>query len=261
MVTQLHVKVNLDYELSQPGPAILVIEAAGADGQELTRTELDVGNVEHFARVPAEEGIGEKIIIRAADRIRCTYEATVFVTRKNIDISQLPAMEMDEMPGDALRYLLPSRYCQAERFYPFAAQRFGELTGGAKVAAIRDWVEQRLDYVPGVSNAQTTAVDTYIERRGVCRDYAHLMIALCRAAQIPARIASVFAPSVQPPDFHAVVEVYLGGGWHLIDPTGMATPDNMALIAVGRDAVDIAFMTTLSFAALISQEVMVEEVF
>lgn len=258
MVRKIHIKVNLDYELSHPGPAILVVEAAGAEGQELTRTELDVGDVEHFARVPAEEGIGEKIIIRATERIRCVYEASVSVTRKRPDIASLRAMEMDEMPGDALRYLLPSRYCQAERFYPFVMQRFGDLTGGAKVAAIRDWVEQRLDYVPGVSTAQTTAVDTYVERRGVCRDYAHLMIALCRAAQIPARIAGVYAPSVQPPDFHAVAEVFLDGGWHLIDPTGMASPDNMAVIAVGRDAVDIAFMTTLSTATMVTQEVIVE---
>ncbi len=259
MASRIHIKVDLNYKLSSPGPAILVLEAAGTDGQELTRTELNVGAVEHFARVPAEEGIGEKIIIRATGQIECAYEATVLITRKSADISALSAMEMDEMPGDALRYLLPSRYCQAERFYPFVLQRFGDLTGGAKVAAIRDWVEQRLDYVSGVSNDQTTAVDTYIERRGVCRDYAHLFIALCRAAQIPARIASVYAPTVQPPDFHAVAEVFLEGSWHLIDATGMASADNMAVIAVGRDAVDIAFLTTLSAATLVNQEVIVEQ--
>ncbi|MBK4215744.1 transglutaminase family protein [Paracoccus caeni] len=253
---RLKIDVELVYTLAQPGPAILVIEAAGATGQELLKTEIDFGDVEHFARVPAEEGVGEKIIIRTAEKIACSYSAEVQITRPRPDFPNLSAMELDEMPGDALRYMLPSRYCQAERFIPFAAQRFGELRGGQKVAAIRDWCEQRLDYISGSSDAQTTAADTFLSRQGVCRDYAHLMIALCRAAQIPARIASVFAPGVEPPDFHAVVEVYLDGNWHLIDPTGMAHADEMAVIAVGRDAVDVAFMTTNSYAELERQTVL-----
>lgn len=252
---RLKIDVELNYTLAEPGPAILVIEAAGAIGQELLKTEIDFGEVEHFARVPAEEGIGEKIIIRTAKNIACTYSAEVLITRPRPDFPNMAAMELDDMSGDALRYMLPSRYCQAERFIPFAAQQFGDLKGGQKVAAIRDWCEQRLDYVSGSSNSQTTAADTFLERQGVCRDYAHLMIALCRAAQIPARIASVFAAGVEPPDFHAVVEVYLDGDWHLIDPTGMAKADQMALIAVGRDAVDVAFMTTNSFAQMEVQTV------
>lgn len=251
------IEVELEYNLAEPGPVLMMLEAAGASGQELHRTFIDFGSVDHFARVPGEEGIGERIILRTADHIRCRYAAEVTVSRPRPDLARLPANEVDEMPGDALRYLLPSRYCQAERFMSFATQRFGALTGGAKVQAIRDWVEQGLDYVPGASTASTTAADTFLERRGVCRDYAHLMIALCRAAQIPARIASVYAPSVEPPDFHAVAEVFLDGGWHLVDPTGMATADEMALIAVGRDATDVAFMTTMTGAEMQRQSVTV----
>ena len=257
---RMKIDVELAYTLAEPGPAILVIEAAGAEGQDLTATSVDFGPLDHFARVPAEEGIGEKIIIRTTDRITCSYSANVTITRPQPNFDAMAAVELDQMPGDALRYLLPSRYCQAERFVPFAEQRFGALQGGAKVAAIRDWCEQRLDYVSGASNAMTTAADTFLARQGVCRDYAHLMIALCRAAQIPARIASVFAPTVEPPDFHAVVEVFLDGAWHLIDPTGMAQADNMSIIAVGRDAVDVAFMTTNSYAELQMQNVSAVEV-
>ncbi|MDP5305724.1 transglutaminase-like domain-containing protein [Paracoccus spongiarum] len=254
---RVKIGVELEYRLAQPGPVLLMLEAAGAGGQDLRSTAIDFGRVEHLARVPGEEGIGERIILRAADHIRCRYDAEVAISRGCPDLAGLAADQVDEMPGDALRYLLSSRYCQAERFVSFATQRFGDLEGGAKVQAIRDWVEQRLDYVPGVSTASTTAADTFLERRGVCRDYAHLMIALCRAAQIPARIASVYAPPVEPPDFHAVVEVYLQGGWHLVDPTGMARADQMALIAVGRDATDVAFMTTMTAAEMVSQEVRV----
>lgn len=254
---RIRIEVELDYKLLTPGPAILAVEAAGAFGQEITNASIDFGPVEHLARVPGEEGIGEKIIIRAAEDLRCRYSADVTVTRPRPVFEGMAAMEMDEMGGDALRYLLPSRYCQAERFVPFVNQRFGDKAGGAKVLAIRDWVEQRLDYVPGVSDANTTAADTFLERRGVCRDYAHLMIALCRAAQIPARIASVFAPRVDPPDFHAVVEVFLDGAWHLVDATGMAEADEMAMIAVGRDAVDVAFLTTVTATELQKQTVKV----
>ncbi|WP_374303843.1 transglutaminase family protein [Paracoccus sp. (in: a-proteobacteria)] len=257
---RIRVEVELHYKLLTPGPAILAVEAAGAFGQEISNARIDFGPVEHLARVPGEEGIGEKIIIRAAEDLRCSYSADVVVTRPRPVFERMAALEVDQMSGDALRYLLPSRYCQAERFVPFVNQRFGDTAGGAKVLAIRDWIEQRLDYVSGVSTSSTTAADTFLERRGVCRDYAHLMIALCRAAQIPARIASVFAPRVDPPDFHAVAEVYLDGTWHLIDPTGMAAADEMALIAVGRDAVDVAFLTTMTATELQTQTVNVTKV-
>ncbi|MFC3167933.1 transglutaminase-like domain-containing protein [Paracoccus fontiphilus] len=257
---RIRVEVELHYKLLTPGPAILAVEAAGAFGQEISNARIDFGPVEHLARVPGEEGIGEKIIIRAAEDLRCSYSADVVVTRPRPVFERMAALEVDQMSGDALRYLLPSRYCQAERFVPFVNQRFGDTAGGAKVLAIRDWIEQRLDYVSGVSTSSTTAADTFLERRGVCRDYAHLMIALCRAAQIPARIASVFAPRVDPPDFHAVAEVYLDGTWHLIDPTGMAAADEMALIAVGRDAVDVAFLTTMTATELQTQTVKVTKV-
>lgn len=257
---RLRIDVELDYRLNRPGPVLMMLEAAGAGGQELQRTSIDFGKVEHLARVPGEEGIGERIILRATRAVRCLYECELTVTRAAPDLAGMSAHEVDEMPGDALRYLLPSRYCQAERFVPFVSQRFGDLAGGAMVQAIRDWVEHRLDYVPGVSNADTTAADTFLERRGVCRDYAHLMIALCRAAGIPARIASVYAPSVEPPDFHAVAEVYLDGGWHLVDPTGMAPADQMALIAVGRDATDVAFLTTMTPAEMKTQTVAVRKI-
>lgn len=254
---RMRIDVELNYRLVEPGPVFLMLEAAGAEGQDIHRASIDLGNVTHIARVPGDEGIGERIILRAAQHVLCRYSSELSVTRPRPDLARLTEMPLDTLPGDALRYLLPSRYCQAERFASFAASRFGSLTGGQKVARIRDWVQDQMDYVPGASDANTTAVDTFLARQGVCRDYAHLMIALCRAVQIPARIASAYAPGVTPPDFHAVVEVYLQKAWHLVDPTGMASADDMALIAVGRDATDVAFMTTASNAEMQRQSVSV----
>ncbi|RJL04954.1 transglutaminase family protein [Paracoccus aestuarii] len=252
---RMKIDVTLDYAMSNPGPALLVIEAAGVQGQVLNRATIDLGNPQKLARVPAEEGIGERLILRVAERLTCRYSAEVEVTRPRPDLRSLRAAEMEDMPGDALRYLLPSRYCQAERFTHFTGSRFEGLTGGALVAEMRDWVERNLDYVAGASDGNTTAADTFLDRRGVCRDYAHLLVALCRAAQIPARIASVYAPPVHPQDFHAVAQVYLNHEWHLVDPTGMATADQMALVAVGRDATDVAFLTTVSDTELVTQRV------
>jgi transglutaminase-like putative cysteine protease len=115
-----------------------------------------------------------------------------------------------------------------------------------------------IDYVSGTSDGDTTAAHTFVQRQGVCRDFAHLLASMARAASIPARLVSAYAPGVDPPDFHAVVEVWLEGSWHLIDATGMARPEEIVRIGVGRDATDIAFMTVFGSAELYDQQVEVK---
>ena len=110
------------------------------------------------------------------------------------------------------------------------------------VAAACDFVMGAMRYSPGSSDGNTTALETFAAREGVCRDYAHLTCALVRAAGIPARCVAAYGPDVSPQDFHAVAEVWLAGGWHLVDSTGMAQADRLVKIAVGRDAADIAFL-------------------
>ncbi|SET35522.1 transglutaminase-like domain-containing protein [Paracoccus homiensis] len=256
-MTQLRIEVSMDYALAMPGAAILIIETARTDGQQIIDSDLRFDSFDHFSQVPGDEGIGHRDVIRAGDGVICAYRCDVTVTRDDPDLPAMSAQPVEQLSASALRYLLPSRYCEAERFQPFVRRRFGHLDGGSKVAAIRDWMESQIEYVPGSSHGGTTAADTYLDGQGVCRDYAHLMIAMCRAAQIPARMCSVYAPSVQPPDFHAVVQVYLDHDWHLVDPSGMAQAREMAVIAVGRDATDIAFLTTETNATLRSQQVRV----
>lgn len=254
----MQIDVTVDYSLAAPGAALLLIEAAA--GQELHGAWIDLGDPQRFARVPGEEGIGERIVLGLGPHLTCRCSARVRVTRPRPDPAALQMVPVEALPGDALRDLLSSRYCPGERFAPFVLREFGGWQGGAKAAAMRDWIEQNPSYVPGASDASTTAVDTYLDRQGICRDYAHLMISFCRAAMIPARIASVYSPSVTPQDFHAVAEVDLSGGWHLFDATGMAQADEMAMIAVGRDATEVAFLTTVSQATLERQEVLVSRV-
>jgi transglutaminase-like putative cysteine protease len=147
-----------------------------------------------------------------------------------------------------LAYIYPSRYCQSDRLHKLAGAEFGSLQPGYwRVRAIQDWVHRRTKFVPGSSNATTSAVDTLIEQVGVCRDFAHLMIALCRAINIPARFATAIDygsdPAFGPTDFHAYVEVFLSGRWYLFDPAGMALPMGLIRLGTGRDAADVSFAT------------------
>ncbi|MCQ0971697.1 transglutaminase family protein [Paracoccus sp. TK19116] len=255
---KIAIDTNLEYDLAQPGPAVLSVESAGALGQTIVEARIDLGDLDSFARVPGDEGIGERIIIRPRGQLVCHYTATVSIERDRPDFASLAATPFERLPGDALRYTLPSIYCPSTRFGTFVQDTFGDLSGGARVAAMRDWIENNIAYVAGVSDADTTAADTFLDRQGVCRDYAHLLVSLCRASNLPARIASVYAPDVDPPDFHAVTEVYLDGAWHLIDATGMATADQMAIIAVGRDATDVAFLSSVQRATLRAQTIAVK---
>lgn len=253
----LGIDVSLDYRFTQPSAVLLQIEAAAIPGQTIADTVLDVGAVEHFARIPAHDGIGERIWMRCADRLTANYRAVARIGRSAPDLAALPAVPLHRLPGETVQYLMDSRYCPAQQFQWFVDASFDGSEGGARVAAIRDWIADRLNYVAGSSGPDTTAVDTFVQRRGVCRDYAHLLVTLCRASGIPARMASVYAPRVDPPDFHAVAEVFLAGGWHLVDATGMATANEMAVIGIGRDAADVSFLTCYGEAMLVSLSVAV----
>ncbi|WP_299283118.1 transglutaminase family protein [uncultured Tateyamaria sp.] len=253
----LDIDVHLKYDLPAPVDLLVQIEAAPLPDQHLLSAHIATSETQHFARVAAEDGIGERIWLRATGPFHCDYTAQVRVDRPVSDLKALDAVAPHLLPGDTVRYLMPSRYCPSDEFQSFVAAEFGGLQGGARIAAINDWIAGAFSYVPGVSNAQTTAIDSFVQRQGICRDYAHVMIALARASTIPARFASVYAPDVTPQDFHAVAEVYLDGAWHLVDPTGMATPDTMARIGVGADAADVAFLNVFGQAGFVAQSVSV----
>lgn len=255
---RLTIRSSLDYLLPEPMSLLLQIEAADLPEQSVETARLDLSDCAHVARVPAQDGIGERIWLSAAGRFTAHYEATVRVDRPAADIASLTAAPVHELPGETAQYLFDSLYCRGSRFENFVEAEFGLLAGGARVAAMADYIRDRFDYVPGSSDADTDAVATFMQRQGVCRDYAHVMIALARASEIPARMASVYAPDVSPPDFHAVAELFLGGAWHLIDPTGMADPNSMVKIGVGRDAADVSFLTAFGTCTMTAQEVSVE---
>jgi transglutaminase-like putative cysteine protease len=253
---KLAIHARLDYRFDAPADVLLQLEAAAnIPEQSVEASRIDLSPHSHFARVAAQDSIGERLWLRVEDRLTVDYQATVAVDRIVADWESLAQVPPHRLPGETVQYLMGSRYCPSDTFQPFVDATFAGLEGGTRITAICDWVAANLRYVPGASNAATTAADTFIRREGVCRDYAHLVITLARASAIPARIASVYALGVKPQDFHAVAEVFVGGEWHLVDATGMAEEPAMAKIGIGRDAADVSFLTTYGNARFVDQAI------
>jgi transglutaminase-like putative cysteine protease len=145
---------------------------------------------------------------------------------------------------DVVRYLRPSRYCESDRLTAFARYEFGGFEGLPLLESVSSWVGMRVAYIAGASRPTDGAVTTLLTREGVCRDFAHLVIAMLRACDMPARLVSVYAPGLQPMDFHAVAEAVVDGQWLVADATTLAPRPAMLRIATGRDAADTAFLTT-----------------
>lgn len=198
-------------------------------------TETVTGN--RFMRLHANPG-----------PLTVSYSATVDLDQHRADPATLAEVPVRQMPLDVMAYIYPSRYCQSDRLLKFAINEFGHLwQGHSRVQAIQAWVQKHVTFTSNTSNSNTSAVDTLIEQVGVCRDFAHLMIALCRAVNIPARMATGTDfgadPALGPPDFHAYVEVYLSDRWYIFDPSGTSIPMGFMRIGTGRDAADVAFAT------------------
>ena len=251
------IETTLIYDFAQATDVLLQVEVADIPEQTLASATLETSRVEHFSRIAAEEGVGTRAWLRANGRLRCDYSVKVTIDRPEIDLRMLAAHPPHDLPGETVRFLMPSRFCQSDMFESLVAAEFAGLSGGARVLAMRDWVQASIAYVPGSSHGETSALDTFVQRQGVCRDFAHVLITLARASDIPARFASVYAPGVTPQDFHAVAEVFLDGNWHLVDATGMARADTIARIGVGPDAANVPFLAAFGRAVLVEQSVAV----
>jgi transglutaminase-like putative cysteine protease len=194
-----------------------------------------------------------------------SYAATVDLAQHRADPATLAEVPVRQMPLDVMQYIYPSRYCQSDRLVKFAINEFGHLWQGySRVLAIQHWVQKHVTFTSNTTNSNTSAVDTLIEQVGVCRDFAHLMIALCRAVNIPARFTTGLDfgadPALGPPDFHAYVEAYLGGRWYIFDPSGTAIPMGFVRLTSGRDAADSAFASIFGNVVSTGQRMHIEAV-
>lgn len=237
------IDARLVYRFDEPCEVLLLLEAARSADQVVLSESLRLTPAVDVARLDDALDGERRAVFLAEGSMEITYSARVEVLPRRSGLGEGRVSPVRELPGEALRYLRPSRYCPSDRFESFVAREFGALPSGRQVTALLAWINAHIDYRAGASDVETTALDTFVDRAGVCRDFTHLAISLCRAAGVPARAVSAYAWNLEPPDMHAVLEVFLGDRWHLVDPTGRAPVDGLVRVATGLDAADIAFMT------------------
>ena len=255
------VDLLLEYEVTHAAHFLFHIEAALHEANRIVEERLritpgmklrtfgDQRNGNRFVRLDAPKGV---LVVNYHARIE----------RKTIPVPlHLDETPVTAVPDDVLRYLMPSRYCESDVMSRAALQLFGHLAPGiGRVHAVEDWIHNSICYLPGCTNSTTTSQEVFVQRAGVCRDFAHLGITLCRALNIPARLVVGYVNFADPPqDFHAVFEAWLGQQWVVFDPTKMAPIDRLVRVGTGRDAKDVAFATIFGKVHMLRKELTVDE--
>ena len=231
------VAARLSFDSPAPLDGVLQVAVARLDGLHVDEQLVVTRDGEALAAPEVALGHATRghLLQGPPGRYRVEYRAEV-------SGSAAPA-PVDE--ADRLTFLRPSRYAESDRLLPVAAAEVGGAASAVELlAAVSSWVGASLEYVPGSSGPTSGAVDTLLARRGVCRDYAHLVAALLRAVDVPARVVAVYAPGLEPMDFHAVTEALVDGAWRVVDATLLAPRRSLVRISTGRDAADTAFLTT-----------------
>jgi transglutaminase-like putative cysteine protease len=262
-MVRIHARIGLAYQVRPPAADfVFCIQAARTAQQSVPWEEL---SIQPF--VFSQENIDfvtHNRILRLtapAGPLNVSYRATMDIHHHMQAVDTIDEVPMSALPAHVLPYIYPSRYCQSDALGPTVMALFGSLPRGyRRVQAVLAWVQQTVAFRSNTSHSGTSALDTLRDKAGVCRDFAHLMIALCRALNIPARFTTGFDfgadPMLGPPDFHAYVEVYLGHRWYIFDPSGTAIPMGFVRIGTGRDAADVSFATI--FGDIASQPPVIE---
>ena len=244
MPFQIH--AELHYQVLQRSTVLLNIHALSNDGQKLSNEQLDITPGVQWEEFPLETGENRYIRLDTGDatQLDITYSAMAETKYTMVSHQEIHDVPISQMRRSAIPYLFPSRYCQSDRLGRMAYKEFGGISHPYdQVVAITDWIFNNIDYLSGSSDAETSAFDTLTQRAGVCRDFAHLGIGLCRALSIPARYFTGYACHMQPPDFHACFEACIGNRWFIFDPTRLAALNGLIRIASGRDAADASVAT------------------
>ncbi len=248
---RVSVQADLTYRFAEPCEVLLLLEAARGPDQAVERERLTLPGAVTRRDDPLT---GERrVVFTAHGDVDVAYDATIEVAAREASLAGGLAMPIRELPADVLPFLRGSRYCPSDEFEAFVHRKFGGSRGGDKVEAMVDWIRSHLDYRPASAPRGPRRATPSSTAPASAATSPHLAISLCRAADIPARAVSAYAWKLDPPDMHAVMEVYLDGRWRLIDPTGKAPVEGLVRVATGRDAADIAFMTIFGKAELIAQ--------
>lgn len=241
-----HAACQLDYTLRDPASFLFALRCVETGGQRIIRESLVTGpfvDIEEFSLIG---GMNRFSRLRTWNpgTLRVSYQAEVATAVRIVSVASMNHGDPGSLPPEALPFLFPSRYCQSDRLRQQTLELFGHLqTPYAIASGISDWIHGHIAYVGGSSGETCSAIDTFERREGVCRDFAHLAIAFCRAMSVPARYTSCYAYQLHPQDFHACFEVFIDGRWHVLDATRLAPLNGLIRIATGRDAADVAVCT------------------
>ena len=250
---------ELTYRVAAPTVFILNIEAARIPAHAGLADSLRSNPALHFtgyAAPPFDNRYAR--FLAPPGPLRIAYEGSADLQLRRANPAGIGEVPIAALPLELFSFLQPSRFCEADRLANVAEKQFGSINPGfERVTAICNWICGNIEYKRGASNPQTSAAQTLEQRAGVCRDFAHLGIALCRALNIPARFVSCYALGLAPDDFHAVFEAYLGGTWWLFDPTRQALLDGLIRIGIGRDAAEVSFASMYGAAEPDSMRVFV----
>lgn len=257
-------KVNsqLVYTINQPSTFIFNLQVVRNEFQKIIAEELELEPQLPFDELIVDENRNRYVrLVAPVGNLAVNYQATVDLSHfftGGKDIAEVPP---SELPMETFKYLYPSRYCQSDMLFGLVQSEFNNLEPGyQRVAAICDWIYEKVTYLSGSSDSQTSAYDTAMQRAGVCRDFAHLGVAFCRALNIPARFVSVYAYQLEPQDFHAVFEAYLGDRWYLFDATKLAPTEGFIRVGTGRDAADVSVATIFGSVKLEEMKISVDQV-
>ncbi len=249
-MVRIELSIDLLYEVAPPGADFVFnIHGAHTRCQVIHSERLNINQTVLPQLFADPVSLNRYLRLSAwAGPLKVSYHATVDLHHHLCAPELIAETPVARLPTEVLSYIYPSRYCQSDLLGPLVMAEFGHLRQGyARVVAIQDWVRRRVRFEGNTTTSATSAMDTLNEGRGVCRDFAHLMIALCRALNIPARFATGIDfgadPALGPTDFHAYVEVFLGGRWYIFDPSGTAIPMGFVRFGTGRDAADVSFAT------------------
>jgi transglutaminase-like putative cysteine protease len=247
-----HIDCELNYDVGQQTLFLLNIAVPSSDSQNVCAESITTTPGLAVEQLQVSGSSNRLLRINApAGPLNIRYLATVDVQRALPDPAARE-VPVAEVPADVLPYLVATRYCESDLLFPVACRKFGQVRPGyTRVQAICEWIRDNVDYSVGTSNALSTARDALAANAGVCRDYAHIAIAFCRALNIPARFVTGYARYTEPPpDFHAVFEAYLDGAWYLFDPTELSPVADLVRIGTGGDASEVAFATFFGAARL-----------
>ncbi|WP_178985138.1 transglutaminase domain-containing protein [Winogradskyella helgolandensis] len=248
---RLRTSCDLKFEIFEPTPFILMLRPRSGSQQWVEREDYKITpSTPVFEFTDNYGNLCQRLI--AQPGMFSISTSSEVVTSNFIDQGfGAPFIEIQNLPDSVLSYLLPSRYCESDRFSEMSATiAEGQLMGYNQVSAITNWLRQNIEYLPGSNNQPLSAIQVNDRQFGVCRDLAHLGIALCRSLSIPARIVVGYLHNLEPMDMHAWFEAYIGNRWYTFDATQIGSPGGYVILGFGRDAADVAIFN--QFGALVN---------